>query len=515
MKKATPKTLRLILGDQLNSQHSWFHRPDPSVEYVLMEVRQETDYVNHHIQKVCAFFAAMREFANWLSSKGHRVRYLRLNHQENRQDLTENISGLIRKHGFTRFEYLLPDEYRLDLQLRNFSKKLKGDWAHFDTEHFLTTRSEVADLFKDRKQWRMESFYHYMRRQSGILMENGHPVGGQWNYDIENRLKYTGQVPLLEPRAFRNDVSDIVELLEKTGVKTFGEIQPSRLIWPITRRQALSLLQFFAKHLLPHFGSYQDAMTTRSWALFHSRLSFALNVKMLHPIEVIQRALAAWQERPKQISLPQIEGFVRQILGWREYMRGVYWKNMPDFAQMNYFNHRAKLPHYYWDGQTRMNCMAQSIGQSLEHAYAHHIQRLMITGNFALLAAVDPDQLDAWYLGVYIDAIQWVELPNTRGMSQFADGGITASKPYVSTANYIHSLSDYCEGCHYDRRKRHGEGACPFNSLHWDFYERHRTRLQNNPRVATMYRNWDRMSSDERRRTLRQAQLYKKDIENL
>jgi deoxyribodipyrimidine photolyase-related protein len=256
-------------------------------------------------------------------------------------------------------------------------------------------------------------------------------------------------------------------------------------------------------------------MTVENWHLFHSRLSFALNTKMLRPLEVIQAALKAWEQKKSPIEIQQIEGFVRQILGWREYMRGIYWATMPDLEAMNFFNHDRTLPDYYWTGDTRMNCLRRAIGQSLEHAYAHHIQRLMITGNFALLAGVHPGQLDQWYLGIYIDAIQWVELPNTRAMSQFADGGRVATKPYTSSAKYIRSMSNYCETCHYDWKKRHGEMACPFNSLYWDFFARHRRRLGKNARVAMMYRVWDRMDKDEKKRILAQADTYLKDLNRL
>jgi deoxyribodipyrimidine photolyase-related protein len=256
-------------------------------------------------------------------------------------------------------------------------------------------------------------------------------------------------------------------------------------------------------------------MTTQSWSLFHARISFALNSKMLHPLEVIEAAVQTWQKQKQTIKIQQIEGFVRQILGWREYMRGIYWALMPKLGRMNFFNHKAPLPDYYWTAETKMHCMQAAIGQSLEHAYAHHIQRLMVTGNFALLAGVHPDQVDDWYLGVYIDAIQWVELPNTRAMSQWADGGLVATKPYVSSANYIHKMSDYCTPCVYHRQKPYGESACPFNCLFWDFFKRHQAKLQNNPRIGMMYRTWNRKDQKEQKRILKQAELYKKNLNKL
>jgi deoxyribodipyrimidine photolyase-related protein len=509
------KILRLILGDQLNPAHSWFKRPEGRVSHLIMEIRQETDSVTHHIQKVCAFFAAMRAFADHLRRQGHRVTYLRLDDPANRQTLRENVLQTIQAQNISRFEYLLPDEYRLDVQLQELSASLPVACAVHDTEHFLTKRHELKEMFARKKRFLMESFYRRMRERYDILMEGGKPAGGGWNFDTENRRPYDGRVPIPPPLAFENDVNGIVDMLRRSGVRTFGAIEPAQLIWPIDRPQALRLLDAFIADGLPHFGTYQDAMTLKSGSLFHSRLSFALNVKILHPLEVIAAAVKAWEKDPQRIAIPQIEGFVRQILGWREYMRGVYWALMPDFAGMNFFGHDLPLPRFYWTAATRMRCLAEAIGQSLKQAWAHHIQRLMVTGNFALLAGIHPDEVDAWYLGIYIDAVQWVEMPNTRGMSQYADGGRVATKPYVSSANYIGKMSDYCTACGYDPKKRHGEGACPFNSLYWGFHARHRDKLESNPRIGMVYRTWDRMAADERRRILRQAEIYRRDLNAL
>ena len=515
LKMAQEKTLRLLLGDQLNQKHSWFKNPNPRISYVMMEIRQETDYVKHHIQKVVAFFAAMRTFAETLQKKGHTVIYLRLDDARNHQTIADNIKALLKEKHFTRFEYLLPDEHRLDLQLRKMVKNLSVDWEAADTEHFFTRRLDLQDFFAGKKRYLMESFYRRMRKKYGILMDGDKPLGGRWNYDVENRRRYDGRVPIPDPRLFRNDVRLIHKMVEKAGVKTFGTLDPGNLIWPITRSQALSLLAAFLKNGLMEFGTYQDAMTTQSWSLFHARISFALNTKMLHPLEVIEAVIGTWEKQKQKIKIRQIEGFVRQILGWREYMRGIYWAMMPEMAAMNFFDHTASLPDYYWTAETRMRCMREALGQSLEYAYAHHIQRLMITGNFALLAGVHPDQVDQWYLGVYIDAIQWVELPNTRGMSQWADGGRVATKPYVASANYIHKMSDYCTQCLYDYKKASGEAACPFNCLYWDFFDRHRNKLKKNPRIGMMYRIWDRKEKWEKIRILKQAATYKNDLSRI
>ena len=509
------KTLRLVLGDQLNEKHSWFQQVDKNITYVMMEIRQETDYVNHHIQKVLACFAAMRAFAERLRNKGHRVIYLKLDDPGNRQRLGANIRTLLDQHNIGGFEYLLPDEYRLDSQFKELAKTLPVTCHATDTEHFLAAREDLAQLLADKKRYLMESFYRWMRQRYGILMEAGKPVGGQWNFDKKNRETYRGQVPLPKPLFFNNDVRELYQMIQRHKVKTIGNVIADGLIWPVNRDQSLALLRHFVEEALPAFGTYQDAMTTSSWQLFHCRLSFSLNSKMLSPMEVIAAALQAWENHPAKIGIQQIEGFIRQILGWREYMRGIYWTLMPDLSATNFFDHRAPLPEFFWTGNTRMNCLKHAIDQSLDHAYAHHIQRLMVTGNFALLAGIDPDAVDEWYLGIYIDAVEWVEMPNTRAMSQFADGGRVATKPYVSTARYIHAMSDYCNTCTYDRGKRHGKSACPFNSLYWHFFHRNRRRLKKIPRIGMMFRTWDRMEKQEQSRILQQAETYRNRLDRL
>ncbi|MGD9081348.1 MAG: cryptochrome/photolyase family protein, partial [Desulfobacterales bacterium] len=351
---AKDKTLRLILGDQLNEKHTWFRKPENSVIYVLMEIRQETDYVKHHVQKVVAFFAAMRAFAEQLKEKGHTVIYLRLDDPKNQQTIQANLKQLLKEKQFTRFEYLLPDEYRLDIELRKIAKTLSVPWEAVDTAHFFTRRQELQEFFDGKKRYLMESFYRRMRKKHDILMDGGNPLGGRWNFDVENRRRYDGRVSIPKPKLFRNNVGELHKMIEKAGVKTFGTIKPSSLIWPINRSQSQSLLNAFLKNGLKEFGTYQDAMTTQSWSLFHARISFALNTKMLHPLEVIEAAVRTWEKQKQTIKIQQIEGFVRQILGWREYMRGIYWTLMPKLGRMNFFNHKAPLPDYYWTGETKM-----------------------------------------------------------------------------------------------------------------------------------------------------------------
>jgi deoxyribodipyrimidine photolyase-related protein len=507
------KILRLILGDQLNSQHSWFSEKSGDMLYLLMEMRQETDYVWHHIQKVVGFFAAMREFTRELREQGHMVLYWPLDHPEQQESLTANLNWIIALQKIERFEYQLPDEYRLDQQLAAFCSQLEIPSKAYDTEHFLTERGFLADFFKGKKTYLMESFYREMRKKYQILMDGSHPLTGQWNYDHDNRNKLKDPLLLKEAKTFPRDVSDILTMIEQQGVKTIGKIDPTNFPWPVTRQECLAVLDYFCEKLLPHFGEYQDAMLMQDPFLFHSRLSFGLNSKMISPLEVVEYVEKYWYRHQDSIGIAQVEGFIRQIIGWREYMRGVYWAKMPEYKGLNYFAHERPLPDFFWTGKTKMNCLRHAIGQSLKHAYAHHIQRLMVTGNFALLAGIHPDAVDEWYLGIYIDAIEWVEITNTRGMSQFADGGIVGTKPYVSSANYIDKMGDYCSSCFYDKTKKTGDRACPFNSLYWHFYHRHADKLATNPRIGMMYRTWEKMQ--DRQAILDQAEKYLGELNGL
>ncbi len=510
-----PKTLRLILGDQLNSQHSWFNKVDADVVYVMMEVMQEQQYVMHHIQKILGFFAAMRNFAHQLTKQGHRVIYLKLDAADNRQSFEANLLNLVKENQAENFEYQLPDEYRLDRQLKDIAAKLSIKSSVCDTEHFLTTRYEVKDFFGDRKSYLMENFYRHMRLRLNILMNGDEPLGKRWNFDTENRKRYDAKVPLPDTLQFEHDVSELKAMIDKMQVSYFGKADALHFPWPLSRREALSALDNFCINLLPHFGTYEDAMLQRHISLFHSRLSFALNTKMIGPAEVITRVVQEFKTSRQSISIEQAEGYIRQVIGWREFMRGVYWAKMPEFAHLNYFNHSRKLPEWFWTGQTQMNCLNKCVGQSLDKAWAHHIQRLMVIGNFALIAGLDPNEVDEWYLGIYIDAIQWVEITNTRGMSQFADGGIIASKPYAASAAYINKMSDYCKHCRYDYKKRHGENACPYNSLYWDFFNRHADKLKTNPRIGMMYKIMNKFSREELADTLTQADIYLNNLDKL
>ncbi len=509
------KTLRLVLGDQLNIKHSWWS-DDPSTYTVLMvESLSETGYVKHHIQKVTAFFLAMRYFAENLEEKGIEVIYLKLDSQKNKQSYEGNIRAILETGSYSKWAYQLPDEYRLDTELKELQSNLGLFCEVADTEHFLSERYDLATHFKGKKTYVMESFYRMMRKKYDVLMDGKEPVTGNWNFDKENRKSLPETVTIPKPKLFLRNVHDIIEMLDSKQVITIGRIDPDSFIWPITRNESLELLNAFVEGLLCDFGNFQDAMKKNDWSLYHSRLSFSMNIKLIDPLEVIQKVEGAWLTGKKSLPIATIEGFIRQILGWREYMRGVYWAQMPGYATLNYFGHSRTLPSWYWSGNTKMQCLSHAINQSLEYAYAHHIQRLMITGNFALLAGIDPNEVDEWYLGIYIDAIQWVEITNTRGMSQFADGGLVGTKPYVSSANYIDKMSDYCDGCYYDKNKKIGERACPFNSLYWNFYECNRSLLEKNPRIGFVYPTLNKMTPEARNALLAQASDYLQNIEVL
>jgi len=490
--------LRLILGDQLNYNHSWYEKVDKDTIYFMAEMRQETDYVVHHIQKVIAFFSAMRSFSKYLKEKGHQVIYYTLNEVKNTGKLTTNLQKIIESKSITMFEYQVPDEYRIDQQLNNFCTDLSIATKVYDTEHFLTSRTDLESFFEGKKQFTMEYFYRYMRKRYDIMMLDAkNPEGGKWNFDHNNRNKWKGEHLIPSKKDIPKNVRDLVILLEREKVKTIGAINVKNFNWPTTREESLAVLNYFCNYLLVHFGTYQDAMHTNEWYLFHSNLSFAMNSKMLHPLEIVETVITHWRKHKDDIEISQVEGFIRQIIGWREYMRGMYWMKMPEYSSLNKLENTNPLPHFYWTGKTKMNCLKHCISQSLESSYAHHIQRLMITGNYALLTQTNPDEVDRWYLGIYADAIEWVQLTNTRGMSQYADGGMVATKPYISSGSYINKMSNYCKGCHYKVSKKSTEDACPFNSLYWNFLDDKRHLLQGNQRMSMMYRLLDKMNKEQ------------------
>lgn len=354
MKNIEINTLRLILGDQLNINHSWYKTIDNNTLYVLMEIRSETDYAQHHIQKIVGFFSAMQNFAKTLKKKGHNVHYIYLNDNYNQQCFIKNCTQLIYENNINNFEYQLPDEYRVNHILTSFTNTLKINFKMYDTEHFYSTRNELSNLFEGKKMYLMETFYRYMRKKHNVLMnENGKPLFDKWNFDKENRQKLPKNHSLIKPFLFNNNLVSIENEIKKTNIKTIGEIDAENFLWPINREQSLQLLDYFIETCLPFFGIFQDAMAPNEWSIYHSRLSFSLNLKLISPKEVVDKAIEAFNQQKSKISYNQIEGFVRQIIGWREYMRGIYWKKMPDYASLNYFEYHEKLPNWYWTGETK------------------------------------------------------------------------------------------------------------------------------------------------------------------
>lgn len=509
------KALRLVLGDQLNHQHSWFNSVNESVLYVLMEVKPENQYVTHHIQKIAGIFTAMRHFAAHLRGQGHSVHYIRISDADNKHSFKANLQALASAHSIESIEFLEPDEYRLHKLLSADLQALGLPCRCADTEHFYTSRNELAALFKGKQRFLMETFYRAMRKKHQVLIDGDKPATGTWNYDKQNRNKLPKNHRPPEPFVCQNDVLEIAADIEKAGLSHIGKLDAANFIWPVTRQQALDGFNYFLEQLLPHFGTYQDALSTEFWSLYHSRISFAMNLKLISPREVVEAVEKQFRTKPDTVGIAQAEGFIRQILGWREYMRGIYWAHMPEYATLNYFEAQNPLPGWFWDGNTRMACLRSAIKQSLQFGYAHHIQRLMVTGNFALLAGVHPDEVDAWYLGIYVDAFDWVEITNTRGMSQFADGGIVGTKPYISSASYLHKMGDHCGNCYYKHSQKTGPRSCPFNSLYWQFIDQHRDKLAGNPRMSMMYRVWEKMDAGQRTELLTRAAEVLENVETL
>jgi deoxyribodipyrimidine photolyase-related protein len=489
--------LVLVLGDQLDEASAAFDGFDPRRDAVwLAEVSGEARYVWSHQARIALFLSSMRHFRDQLRARGWRVFYRQLDDPSNAGSLAGELARSLRELQPQRVVVVEPGEWRVAQDLHAAVQKQGTELEIRADRHFLCTPAEFRQYASDRRQLRLEFFYRYLRRRTGILMDGDQPLGGQWNFDRDNRKSFPkggpGFVP--EPRRFPPD--DITQEVLRLVARQFAD-HPGRLDrfdWPVTSAQARQALADFIDHRLSHFGPYQDAMWAGQPWLFHSRLSSALNLKLLNPREVISAALAAY---PDRASLASVEGFVRQILGWREYVRGVYWLDMPHYLERNALGATLPLPRFYWTAQTDMNCLQQVISQTLELGFAHHIQRLMVTGLFALLLGVDPKKVHEWYLAVYVDAVEWVELPNTLGMSQYADGGMMASKPYIATGQYIRRMSNYCAGCRYRPEKRTGPDACPFTTLYWDFLDRHQELLRSNQRMTMQLRNLERVPRRE------------------
>ena len=498
-------TIRLILGDQLNPLHSWFKSTSKDITYVFIECREEASYAPHHIQKVVGIFAAMRDFAQRLRDQGHQVWYHHILDSK-ASELSQILYSACKELDSSFVVCQEPDEYRVAQYLQNL-KSNALDIRFESSEHFISSPSEFHEMFKGKKSFLMETFYRKLRKRTGLLMDGKEPHGGQWNLDHQNRKKLPKNHLLPPAYLPSTDVTKVYQDVQQAGLKTIGTLQDAKqFYWPTNTDQAWEVFDHWLNHKFGLFGDFQDAMTVKDWALYHSRISFALNTKMIDPLEVCRRAEDKYRADPS-IALNAAEGFIRQIVGWREYMRNVYWTSMPDFASANYFKHKSDLPDWFWTGKTKMKCQEHAITQSLQYGYAHHIQRLMVTGNFALLAGIDPDQVDQWYLGIYVDAFEWVEITNTRGMSQYADGGKIATKPYVASANYMNKMGDYCTNCSYDRKTKTETNSCPLNTLYWDFFDRNRSKLDTNFRLGMVYRTYDKMGP-ELKDQIRKRALY-------
>lgn len=504
--------LRLILGDQLSDSISSLAACDLTKDVILMcEVWEEATYVKHHKKKIAFLFSAMRHFARELSSRGYNVRYITLDDPKNKGSFTGEVVRAIAEYVPSKIVVTHPGEYRVGEAIATWKDILGIPVEVLPDTRFLASLDEFRTWANGRKQVRMEYFYREMRKKYKILMAGDEPEGGKWNYDAENR-----KVPksgLRIPPPFKTDIDgitrEVIGLVQERFGNHFGTLDGFH--FAVTRAQALQVLGHFIKHRLPQFGDFQDAMIEDEPWMFHSHLSFYLNCGLLLPLECIRAAEAAFSHG--HAPLNAVEGFIRQILGWREYVRGIYWLKMPGYARLNFFNAQRRLPKFYWDARTEMNCLRQCVVNTRDNAYAHHIQRLMVLGNFALLAGINPDEVNEWYLLVYADAFEWVELPNVSGMILFADGGYLGSKPYAAGGSYINKMSNYCQNCRYKPNVKLGSEACPFNYLYWDFLARNRPNLESNPRLGMMYTSYDRMDAVRKSEIKAESERFLESLE--
>jgi len=491
----------LILGDQLSHNISSLRNADPDQDLILMaEVHEEASYTRHHRKKLILLFSAMRHFAAELEERGFRVHYQQYHPNCKAQSLEDYVARELEDAAPDQLIVTECGEHRLHSIMQGWQEKLGLPVDIRQDNRFLTSHLEFQQWAEGRKQLRMEHFYHEMRRKTGLLMtSDGQPEGGDWNFDEDNREKWKGEPEVPEPFSVEPDeiTQEVIELVERYFKEHPGSSEDFH--FAVTAADADRALAHFLDYALPHFGTYQDAMaTTEDW-LFHSILSPYMNCGLLDPMVVCEAV--AQRYYANQAPLNAVEGFIRQIIGWREFIRGIYWLKMPEYAQENYLGNRRKLPWFYWTGETGMNCMHHAVDATLRNGYAHHIQRLMVTGNFALLTDIKPEEICDWYLAVYVDAYDWVELPNTLGMVMHADGGLFGSKPYAASGKYINRMSDYCKDCRYKVADSTGEDACPFNALYWHFINRHEQKFSDNPRMSLVYANW-RKQKDERKKAI-------------
>lgn len=507
--------IALVLGDQLTLDNPALARLDRSRDRVLMiEAAGEATHVWSHKARIVLFLSAMRHFAETLRAAGYQVHYVPLD-SPGPGDFGERLAGCLDELAPGTLSICEPGEWRMLAAVRRQCRSRGVIVELLPDTHFLIATDEFRRWADGQRILRMEFLYRHMRRRTGILMRGSNPEGGRWNYDADNRAGFGGRGPAAvpPPPRFAPDAltREVMALVERRFAGHPGRL--ASFAWPVTRAQAQDALARFVAERLPAFGQHQDAMWSGEPFLWHALLSSSLNLKLLDPREVIVAALDAWHAQ--RVALASVEGFVRQILGWREFIRGVYWRHMPDLADGNHFAHSRDLPHWYWTGETAMNCMRQAIGQTLEHGYAHHIQRLMVMGNFALLAGLEPRQVCAWYLAVYVDAVEWVELPNTAGMALYADGGRFTSKPYAASGGYLKRMSNYCKGCRYRPEQRTGSDACPMTALYWNFLDRHADEFARNPRTVLMARNAARFDATERTAIRHTAQRMLSNLEHV
>ncbi len=502
--------LVLVMGDQLDLRSSALEGVDKEADAVLMlEVKDEASYVPQHKSRLVLFFSAMRHFRDNLVGRGYRVLYSELDDPNNRGSFADEIERWANKARPEKLIVIQPGDFRVEQTIRNTAKRLELSLEVEDDRHFYCAPPEFEAFAADRKSLLLEAFYRQMRRKHDILMEGEGPVGDRWNFDEENRESFgrDGPPSIKAPRSFRQDdiTRAVIKLVEREFPDSPGSLEG--FDYPVSREQAREALRDFVEHRLPRFGRFQDAMATGRPHLFHSRLSAVMNLHLLDPRAAVDAAIEAFEKG--EVPLNAVEGFVRQILGWREYVRGVYWMQMPDYAEMNALGADLPMPAFMWTAETEMNCVSRSVGQLIDHAYAHHIQRLMVLGLFAMLLGVRPYDVHRWHMSMYADAIDWVSLPNVLGMSQYGDGGIVGSKPYSASGNYINRMSDYCRTCRYDPRKATGDNACPFTTLYWDFLSRHRQKFAGNRRMGYQLSNLDRKDNGERQAIRDQADALK------
>ena len=506
-----PSRLVLILGDQLDLQNSVLRNVNLQSDKVLMiESANEAQYVWSHKAKIALFLSAMRHFAKTLESLQYPLIYVK----ESKLSIVEELKVQLKKYKVKHLVCIEPGEWRLKVAIKELANELNINLEMHEDEHFMCTHQEFIDWVANKKELRLEYFYRLMRKKHHILIDvQGNSEGGQWNFDQDNRKPFPKKGPGIidNPVEFEADeiTLDVIKYVQENYADHPGSLD--QFNWAVTREQALESLNYFIEYRLRNFGQFQDAMWTDTPFGWHSVVSSSLNLKLLNPREVIEAVLVAWKKQ--NIELSTIEGFIRQILGWREFVRGMYYLDMPKMAQDNHYGHQRKLPNWYWTAQTNMSCMKDAVGQTLKYGYAHHIQRLMVTGNFALLAEILPSQVCDWYLAIYVDAIEWVELPNTVGMALFANGGRFTSKPYIASGAYVKRMSNYCGSCKYKPEARFGENACPMTTLYWNFLIKHRKEFESSPRTRLMTANLARISDEEQGLIKQHAQVVLNNLD--